>query len=164
MALLVITDRWLPAAIILWIAIATDVMDGYIARVRNQTSALGGLLDHSADAFFVTCLLTALASGGYVTLLLPILVVAAFLQYMLDSDALAGHPLRASHLGRYNGIFYFVLGGYPVMQHTFGLFLLEDNYIYWISCGLLISTLISMADRLAGLLQNLKRKNKGTSD
>ena len=42
-------------------------------------------------------------------LVLPGLVAAAFVQYTLDSRALAGQRLRASALGRWNGIAYFVL-------------------------------------------------------
>ena len=52
MAWAVYHSHWYVAVTILWTAIFTDVMDGYVARKNNQTSALGGLMDHGSDAFF----------------------------------------------------------------------------------------------------------------
>ena len=46
---------------------------------------------------------------------LPLLVAAAFLQYVLDSRALAGSTLQASMLGRGNGICYFILTGLAIL-------------------------------------------------
>lgn len=153
MAFLVLSGSWLLAAIVLWITIGTDIFDGYIARARNQTSALGGLLDHSSDAFFVAILLFALAQQGLVTVALPCLVIAAFLQYAFDSRVLSGQPLRTSSLGRYNGISYFLLGGFPVMQHALQITVIPETYFPWIAWGLVISTAISMLDRLITLLK-----------
>ena len=75
----------------------------------------------------------------------------AFAQYMLDSDALKGKPLRASQLGRYNGIAYFVLAGFPVMQLTLGLTPIPFDYFVYLGWGLVITTLISMTDRAVTL-------------
>lgn len=148
MAYLVVSEQWFLAAIVLWITIGTDILDGYIARVRNQITALGGLLDHSSDAFFVAILLFALAEQALVTIVLPCFVIAAFLQYTFDSRALSGQPLRTSQLGRYNGISYFVLGGFPVMQHALHITIIPESYFPWIAWGLVLSTAISMLDRL----------------
>jgi phosphatidylglycerophosphate synthase len=156
MAYLVLSEAWLPAAIVLWIAIGTDISDGYIARIRNQTTILGGFLDHSSDAFFVAILLFALAQQSLVTIVLPFMVVAAFLQYTFDSRALQGEPLRSSSLGRYNGISYFVLGGFPLMQHALHMVIIPDIYLPWISWGLVLSTAISMLDRLLTLLKTVQ--------
>ncbi len=151
-AWLAYNEFWIPAAIVLWTAIVTDVADGYIARKYHQTSALGGLLDHSSDAFFVTLLLLSLAALGIVTFVLPALVAAAFIQYTLDSRALSGHSLRSSQLGRYNGISYFVLAGFPVMQHAMQVTVIPENYFIWLSWGLVITTVISMTDRAVSLI------------
>lgn len=148
MAYLVVSEQWLLAAIVLWITIGTDILDGYIARARNQITALGGLLDHSSDAFFVALLLFALAEQALVTIALPCFVIAAFLQYTFDSRALSGQHLRTSNLGRYNGISYFVLGGFPVMQHALHITIIAESYFPWIAWGLVLSTAISMLDRL----------------
>ena len=76
-----------------------------------KSSAFGGLLDHSIDALFVTVNLAALAAVGIVTALLAPLAITSFAQYVWDSKALSGAPLRASVLGRWNGIGYYVIVG-----------------------------------------------------
>jgi|TARA_B110000908_G_scaffold92971_1_gene110117 phosphatidylglycerophosphate synthase len=144
----IIENLWLPAAVALMTAIATDLLDGWLARRWQQTSALGGLIDHGSDAFMVALMLLAEASMGLVPWLLPILVIMAFSQYTLDSKALVGLPLRASKLGRYNGIAYFILAGFPIMQHALGIYLIPTQYFYYIAFVLIATTLISMGERL----------------
>ena len=53
----IIENLWLPAAVALMTAIATDLLDGWLARRWQQTSALGGLIDHGSDAFMVALML-----------------------------------------------------------------------------------------------------------
>ncbi len=86
----VIAERWVWAGTLFALAVVSDLFDGPIARRFAQASSLGGLLDHATDALFVMVLLGALAYQNYVPWVLPCLVSAAFLQYMLDSRALAG--------------------------------------------------------------------------
>jgi phosphatidylglycerophosphate synthase len=152
MAYLVVNEAWVGAAVVLTIAVITDISDGYIARIRNQTTPLGGFLDHSSDAFFVTILLIALTEHGLVNITLPVFVVAAFLQYTFDSKVLAGQPLRTSSLGRYNGICYFIFGGFPVMQNALQVYLIPDDYFPYFGWGLVLSTIISMLDRAWALI------------
>ncbi len=96
-------------AVILCLAIASDFLDGKLARARGTASARGQYFDHATDCLFVTVCLAASASAGLTTWLLPPLVAAAFLQYVLDSRYLHRRKsLRMSFLGRWNGILYFV--------------------------------------------------------
>ena len=135
------------AAFLFWGAVATDLADGRVARARGETSAFGGLLDHATDASFVSLGLTALAMQGVVSMALPVLVVAAFLQYMLDSKSLAGCELRASILGRWNGIFYFVPLGAVVTRDVLGLAWPGNGLVELLGLALVASTAISMLDR-----------------
>ena len=135
------------AAVLFWGAVATDVADGRVARARGETSAFGGLLDHATDASFVSLGLAALAMQDIVSIALPILVVAAFLQSMLDSKSLAGRELRASILGRWNGIFYFVPLGAVVTRDLLGFSWPSDGLIGLLGFVLVVSTAISMLDR-----------------
>ena len=141
----------LCAAAVFYIAVATDVLDGRIARRRGQVSALGGLLDHGSDAVFVTVLLGALAWIGVVPALLPPLVIAAFTQYMLDSKALAGHTLRASWLGRRNGVAYFVLAGTAITRDALQFSWPANSWLQALGWLLIATTLLSMYDRAATL-------------
>jgi phosphatidylglycerophosphate synthase len=149
----VVETMWLAATVILMAAITTDLLDGFLARRWNQTSAFGGLIDHGSDAILVTAMLSAEVILGLTPWILPILVILAFTQYTLDSKALAGQFLRASKLGRYNGILYFVLAGFPIMQHALGIFLLPDVAFWWFAWVLVVSTSLSMAERLITLLR-----------
>ncbi len=147
-------SRWHVAAILFWVAIGTDLADGFLARKLNLTSVAGGLLDHGCDAFFVTCGLAGLVGHGWAPWLLVFLVPAAFIQYVLDSGTLAGKPLRSSQLGKYNGICYFVFTGFPIMQLSLGVTLFPFHLLIWIAWGLVLSTLMSMTDRLVSLLRH----------
>lgn len=135
------------------LAVATDLADGPIARRYGEASALGGLLDHAIDATFCVVGLSALASAGIVPWPLPFFVAAAFAQYTLDSRSLAGRPLRASKLGRWNGIAYFVAVAVPIVRDTLGWSWPGPSLVWWLAAGLVATTLVSMADRALALLR-----------
>ena len=138
------------AALVLLVAIATDLLDGVIARRRGTASAAGGLFDHTTDCLFVAAGLAGGAARLAFPWVLPVLVVAAFAQYVADSYWLArGQSLRGSRLGRWNGILYFapLVGdilirlGWTWLQATLTL-------LVW---ALVASTLVSMGERLLGI-------------
>lgn len=141
-------EQWTAAALLLSLAVLTDLLDGPLARRYRQASALGGIADHATDAVFVSALLTALWHLGYVPWLLPLLVLAAFLQYTADSRALGGRTLRGSSLGRANGIGYFVVAAIPVYRNALGLSWPSDASISALAWLLVFSTLVSMLQRL----------------
>jgi len=145
---------WVLAAVTFAAAAASDFADGRVARGRGQASAFGGLLDHASDAVFVVVVLCALAFEDWVPLALPLLVAAAFVQYTWDSRVLAGAPLRASVLGRANGIAYFVLTGAAATGPLFGLHDLVARWLWLPACLLIASTVLSMLDRLHALLRS----------
>jgi len=151
----------LAAFLLFVLAVASDFADGPIARRRGEVSSFGGLLDHGTDATFVTLGLAALAFEGLVPLPLPVLVPLAFVQYLLDSQALAGRPLRASFLGRWNGIFYFVLLGIPVVRDGLGLSWPGPALVLAIGWTLVATTVVSMLDRGFALLGARSRLGGG---
>ena len=107
----VLQQLWLWAAILFTAAAVSDYYDGKVARALNQTSPWGALFDHASDALLVSVGCGALAGLGLINPYLPWLIGAAFIQYMLDSKALAGQELRTSRIGRSNGVAYYVLLG-----------------------------------------------------
>ena len=149
---LALDERWLLASVIFVGAVVSDMLDGYLARRAGKESALGGLLDHSADAIYVTLTLWALAHTGVIPGFLPFLVGCAFLQYVLDSRAMAGQPLKTSRLGRWNGIAYFVLVGTIVIRNALGLDWLPDDAIWLFGLVLLTTTFLSMFERLHAMM------------
>ena len=153
----VLDGQWRLAGWIFVAAVASDFLDGMIARWRRTVSPLGGVLDHTADAVFVTVTLWGIgyaevdAGIDVVPGILPWFIALAFLQYLLDSKALAGRPLRTSRLGRANGIAYFVIAGTVIGRNALGIDWLPDEAIYWTALLVLVSTLASMFDRLRAL-------------
>jgi len=96
------------AGLVLAVAIATDLLDGPLARRRGSASATGAAFDHAADFLFVTGGLAAGAARGAFPWVLPALIAVAFAQYVADSYGIhRQRGLRPSRLGRYNGILYF---------------------------------------------------------
>jgi phosphatidylglycerophosphate synthase len=97
-------------ALAVWaIALITDFADGPVARRRGTVTALSGTFDHTTDFIFVTSGIVAGASRGAFPWILPVLIVAAFAQYFIDSYWIHRRAkLRGSKLGRYNGILYFI--------------------------------------------------------
>jgi len=150
-AWIILSDRWLTASFFLLLAILSDLLDGPIARKKGQETSTGGLLDHSCDALLMAVLLFVLNKTHGIPLLLPILVLGSFLQYVLDSKALSGHKLRTSFLGRSNGIAYYVLASVCIFSQAAGIDQLDKFFIMfaWI---LIASTLVSMSERLWTLL------------
>jgi len=145
-----VAPDWLPA-LILVLAIASDYFDGVVARAQGTASARGQLFDHSSDFLFVTINLGALAYTGLISFLLPLLIIVAFSQYVLDSRFLHRmKSLRMSFLGRWNGIVYFgplVLVGVGRLQVSGDFSALLFSLAVLLSQLLILSTLISIADR-----------------
>ena len=135
-------------AIVFLLAVVTDLADGRIARRRGEVSALGGLFDHATDAFFVSTGLAAYAFRGATPSLLPPVIALAFIQYALDSRALAGRPLRTSRIGRSNGLAYYVLLGFLVLREVVESGDTDSILLYGIGWALVLTSLVSMVDRL----------------
>lgn len=136
--------------LVLAVALATDVLDGMAARRYGTGTPASDLFDHATDCVFVTSGLAALATRGAVPWILPVLVAAAFLQYVVDSYWVhrAGR-LRTSSLGRWNGVLYFTpLAGDAAVRA--GLAALAPA-VAALAGALVVSTVLSMGERLAAV-------------
>ena len=135
-------------ALVAWVtALITDVLDGPIARRIGTVTAWSGTFDHTTDFLFVTSGLFAGALRGAFPWILPVLITAAFTQYVIDSYWIHRHTkLRGSKLGRYNGMFYFVPTCMDILIRM-GLIFLQPllTILVWV---LVVSTLVSMVQRL----------------
>jgi len=135
-------------ALVIWVvALITDFLDGPIARRRGTVTAWSGTFDHTSDFLFVTSGLFAGAVRGAFPWTLPILITAAFAQYVIDSYWIHRHTkLRGSKLGRYNGILYFVPSFMDILIRM-GLGFLAPllTLLVWL---LVLTTLLSMGQRL----------------
>ena len=69
--------KYVISAILYLIAVITDIVDGYIARKKNQITTIGKLLDSIADKMLLYSTLIILASRGFVSPVIPIIVIAS---------------------------------------------------------------------------------------
>ena len=159
------SDPWFAgaAAIVFVTAIMTDLLDGVVARRRGTDTSAGGVFDHAADCLFVTAGLAAGAVRGVFPWVLPLLVPAAFAQYVVDSYwGHRGGALRTSGLGRWNGILYFApLGGDVLVRLGLDALRPVVGVVAW---ALVLSTVISMAERLWALRAARASPAGGTGD
>jgi cardiolipin synthase (CMP-forming) len=114
-----LNDRGALALGLFGLVVLSDLFDGFIARRIRQTTRLGTLLDHGADATFVVSVTALGAYLGLLPLILAPLIAIAFIQYVVDSRLLAGAGLRPSAVGRWNGIGYFVVSGFAIFTHHY---------------------------------------------
>ena len=145
----ILERKFVLSAALFIFACLTDVLDGIVARSLTKSSRFGGILDHCADCAFVSSALFALALIDSVPILLPTLVVVAFVQYLLDSRVFQRQELIPSKLGRWNGISYFVLVGIVLGEYVLSLTWITEWYIrQTVAWVLITSTVFSMGERL----------------
>jgi CDP-diacylglycerol--glycerol-3-phosphate 3-phosphatidyltransferase len=98
------------ALLIFWIAAATDLLDGYLARRWKQVTTIGTLLDPIADKLLVSAALISLVQVGAVRGWLVVLLVGReFAVSGLRSIAAAeGYTISASELGKTKTFFQVV--------------------------------------------------------
>ncbi len=137
--------------ILVLVAMLTDYYDGKVARLTGSASPRGQLFDHSTDFVFVTSCLAGAAYAGFVTPILPVLIVIAFSQYVLDSHYFYHEKqLHMNRLGRWNGILYFVpililaCSGLPVFTEMASILTAAVFVFAWL---LVLSTVLSILDR-----------------
>ena len=140
---------WVATAIFAF-AVASDVADGIVARRFGEQSGLGRLIDHAADAIFVTAGTAALAHARVLPALLPTLIAASFLQYALDSKIAKASGPRPSTLGRWNGIAYYAIVAIPIVRDALGIDWPGPALVMALGWLLIGSTLVSMGDRMIG--------------
>lgn len=84
MAVLILNGHFISSIIIGILAVATDLMDGYLARKLNQITEMGKIVDPLADKIFVGTVAVCLVIIGRMPLWFVIAVV------MRDAAILAG--------------------------------------------------------------------------
>ncbi len=97
----VITNEWMALGIF-WVAAATDLLDGYLARRWGQVTTIGTLLDPIADKLLISAALISLVQVGAVPAWMVVLIVGReFAVSGLRAIAAAeGYTIKASDLGK----------------------------------------------------------------
>jgi len=90
------------ALIIFWVAAATDMLDGYLARRWQQVTTIGTLLDPIADKLLVSAALISLVQVRAVAGWLVVLLVGRefAVSGLRSIAAVEGYTIKASELGK----------------------------------------------------------------
>lgn len=72
---IVIDVRYLVVGVLFFAASLTDFIDGYVARKYNMVTKLGTMLDAIADKILVNSTLILLATSGFITPIIPVVIV-----------------------------------------------------------------------------------------
>jgi cardiolipin synthase len=149
-------------ALIIFIAAAvTDILDGFIARITNQITDFGKILDPVADKFFLITSFILMSYMGLIPKWLAIMVISKDLIVVTGSVILyfVTHKLtiEPSILGKASSASQFFL---------VGLVLLQSNFPEAMSVPVPVFSLVAMFTALAGfhyVYQGLKIANSENS-
>ena len=72
---IVVDIKYIIAGVLFIIASLTDFVDGYLARKYSLVTDLGKMLDAIADKVLVNAILIILASTGFISAVIPVIVV-----------------------------------------------------------------------------------------
>jgi len=107
-AMFFVNAKWaMTAALALFfLAAITDFLDGWVARARNETSALGAALDPLADKLLVAAALLLLVRNGYILdadfiAALVILLREIFIGGLREALGPRGGVLKVSQLAKW---------------------------------------------------------------
>lgn len=99
---IVMDIRYLIAGVLFIIASLTDFIDGKIARKYNLVTDFGKMMDSIADKVLVNSILIILASTGFISAVIPVVVILR--DSVVNSVKMVagnkGHVVAASKLGK----------------------------------------------------------------
>lgn len=146
---------WLAAAIFVALA-ASDAVDGYVARSRNQVTTFGKFIDPLADKLLVTAALVALVDLGRIPSWVALVIISRELVVSgLRMVAVAeGRVIAASNLGKIKtvlqiiAIVAFLLRGSETLEEwlTAPLWVAFEGASWFVMAAAVIITIASMID------------------
>ena len=96
----------LIAVTILLIASLTDALDGYLARVRNEVTRLGKLLDPIADKMLISAAMISIVQLGYAPAWMVVIILSR--EFAVSGIRLIaaseGYEISVSHYGKFKMI------------------------------------------------------------
>lgn len=103
-----VDSKYLIAGVIFLVAAITDALDGHIARKRNLVTNFGKTMDAIADKVLVNGLLIILAYDGFISVVVPVVIITR--DIFVDSLKMviatsSGSAVGASITGKIKTIF-----------------------------------------------------------
>lgn len=146
------------ATVIFIIISATDWLDGYLARSRNEVTDFGKFIDPLADKILVASALLALIELGALPSWVVLIILAR--EFIVSGvrmlAATAGVVIAASYLGKFKTVFQMIAIVLFTIKdtHSEADMLLSPNEVLWIISWIvmtiaLVLTIVSMLDYIA---------------
>ena len=155
MGKVVVNVKYIIAGFLFVIACLTDYLDGSIARKSKQTSDFGATLDAIADKVLVNGVLIILAYQGFISIVVPVLIVIRDICVDALRTLSAKHKviIKASKWGKVKTLFMMVgvslLLFYNLPFEIWGIYV-ADILVY-------IATILSV---ISGILYFINDKDK----
>ena len=73
---IVVNIKYFIVGVLFIIALATDYLDGYVAKTKNMITETGKTLDNIADKILIDSVLIVLSSQGFLHPIIPVIVIA----------------------------------------------------------------------------------------
>ncbi len=107
---IIVDTKYLIAGVVFLIASITDFLDGYIARSENLVTDFGKVMDAIADKILVNGILIILAYHGFISILVPIIIITrdTFVDAIKMASGAKGKVVAASNLGKLKTIFMMI--------------------------------------------------------
>lgn len=149
----------LGALMLFLVIVASDFLDGWLARRRCQESILGRMLDHGCDVLFILTALGTFVGYGLVPWWLPSAIAWSFGLYVLDSwwRTAAEPQLLTSRLGHLGGVLYYLLVGTLTADIVAGHTWIPARVLSGCITVLTLLALLSGVERLAHLVRAWRR-------
>jgi CDP-diacylglycerol--glycerol-3-phosphate 3-phosphatidyltransferase len=142
--------RW-TAVVVFALAIASDAVDGPLARRLGTATDGGRAVDHGADIVFLLVAFAAYVAIGALPWWVPAAVLAAFAMYVLDWrwPPPRRPRWRADRLGHLGGVCNWVLLGTLIGNRTAGLGWLPPPLMLLLFAAVPLYSGAAVAGRLA---------------
>lgn len=154
-----ITWVYYLAALLFVLASTTDFFDGYIARMLDQTTLLGKILDPLADKMLtIGAFLALMVTGDASAWAVYIIIVRELFITGLRTVAVAeGIDVSASWAGKVKTVAQMIAIGFLIMHWSLQeyVFFAVDNALLWFS---VILTIYSGVEYIIGFAKALKGK------
>ena len=107
---IVVESKYIVAGVLFIIACITDYLDGKIARKAKKTTDFGATLDAIADKILVNGILIVLAYQGFISVLIPVIIVLrdTFVDALRVLSAKNKVIIKANKWGKVKTIFMMV--------------------------------------------------------
>jgi CDP-diacylglycerol--glycerol-3-phosphate 3-phosphatidyltransferase len=140
-----IADFWV-AIVVAFVALASDFLDGYLARKWRVTTQIGYFLDGLGDkTFHFAVLLVILREGESSTLLIWLLIIREVILYALRAldDKLAENMKQLRQFSRYHALFirlyfaaFFVFDWFKFAGQQISTVMIFGEIFGWVAVGL----------------------------